>query len=178
MNPGELAFIERSRNGGLAAPGITVFIVVSGVVGTLWVPVHLVVSSIMGVSLDLYVSVLVVLGGGFLGLLYWILAGVVLHTVSRLMSGVGGFGNTLRVLGYSTIGFWIVVPLVLAPSVVDIGLGMTSIISGLMLGLAWHLYSMVRGLSRVHGYSGLRAAASAMATLFIVVGAGFLLVVL
>ena len=176
LNPKKLESVEKSRSGSLAAPGATVFIVTSGVMGALWVPMQLVASSTMGVPLGLRVSVLVVLGGGFLGLLYWVLAGVVLYLVSRLMGGVGGFGDTLRVLGYSTIGLWIMVPLVLAPGVVDIGLGMIGIISGLVLGLAWHLYSIVWGLSGVHRYSGFRAVASAMATLFVIVGVGFLLV--
>jgi len=167
LNPRELIAMTRIEGRSLAAPGVTVFITVSGVIGALWAPIHSIIAPYTGTPLSSAISALIILGSGFLGLLCWILIGALLHAISKLIGGEGGLEDTLRALGYSTIGYWVTVPLTLAFGVMGIASSMIGFMAGLVLGLIWHLYSLLQGLSEAHGYSTLRAFVAIVATLVV-----------
>ncbi len=175
LNPRELIAITRVERRSLTAPMVTVFITISGIIGAFWTPIHSVIAPYTGVSLSSAISALIVIGGGFVGVVGWIVLGSVLHAVSRLLGGEGELEDTLRALGYSTIGYWIVVPLTLVFSIMGIASSMIGFMAGMILGLIWHLYSLTQGLSEAQGYSPLRAFASIIITVLVIIAVAALL---
>ncbi len=157
LKPRELMAITRVENRSLASPMITVMVTASGIVGAFWTPIHSIIASVTGASLGSAISALIIVGSGFLGIVGWVVLGSLLHALSRLLGGEGSLEDTLRAFGYSVVGFWVTVPPTLIFSVSGIASGMLGFIVGVILGLLWHLYSLILALSEAHGFSTLRA---------------------
>ncbi len=82
----------------------------------------------------------------------WLLNGLLIYVVAKVMDGPGSFEDTLSVVGYTyVVKVFTAAPLILVPLYPIAGL-MTSVAMS-FVGLIWSLYLLIVGVSEVNGFS-------------------------
>ncbi len=125
-----------------------------------WIGIVPLVSGIM-----IFVSILALL-------VLWVLYGSLSYLFVRLVGGKGDFTSSLSMVGISFIGLWpsIVVPLLAAVFSPSIGMIIGSIPVGLLIGILWMHYSIVSGLSEIHGITPLKVALAIVLLVLVIAG--------
>jgi hypothetical protein len=124
-------------------------------------------SLLFGIGLlQMFLSFFVSLGGMFVG-------AVTIHFFVYMFGGRKGFEQTYKVLAYVSLLSLLVWPLL--PLVYLAGFPAMYVILAVLASLGvWSLYIMVKGLSRLHEISGLRALAAVLIPLLIPVIIAFI----
>ncbi len=82
----------------------------------------------------------------------WLLDGLLIYIVAKVMDGPGSFEDTLSVVGYTyVVKVFTAAPLILVPLYPIAGL-MASVAMS-FVGLIWSLYLLIVGVSEVNGFS-------------------------
>ncbi len=152
IDPSTLIATVRVEKRGLGRALATVLIFSLGVSMGLAVPISLLLSRVLPMSLGLWVYAIIAVCGVLGGTLLWILDSLIMHGLSIVFGGHGSFSDTMTALGYACAATW---PIALFGSLSTLTgwlAGLALLVIGIVIEIVWRLYSMSLALAETHGY--------------------------